>query len=500
MRDHRLFPGLAMVLLLGGQAVGQPEPPAPPEPPVPVSPLVSPPSESQDLPEPPLAQGDPGQEDPPFSIDLLPDEPWAWKPFRGLSRQENESPEWGKKTLAGDWLDHLFSTRDSGFTFGGRVTQFGFGIAGGIDRPVPPPLTQGNVFVYTGRGEYDLLFDLAKFGGPSNGRLLVRAEHWYGQFGSVSLGAGTFAPPVFPALLPPRPNDPGVPYITNFLYTQPLSPKWVVFAGKKDVLGSFDQDIFAGGDGTEQFVNQAFIANPAFLLGMPYTSFTTGFISQRDWGGFGAFVYDPKNRTADFMKFDDLFAKGVIVGGEVKFRTRFFGLRGQQHIGGIWKHRQQTDLRLGYGAVGDYPEEPVPGLPTLWDSYTVYYGFDQYLRQFAGSDKGWGLFGRAAITDGNPNPVQYFLSAGVGGYSPLGKRRGDKFGVGWFLVGASDQFGPIPRQLLGPRNGSGVELYYNIQATPWLNITPDFQWLRPGGGALTTDSAFVYGVRINLTF
>jgi porin len=440
----------------------------------------------------------------PYSIDLLPDDPAA-PPFE-------ETPEaapvpggagadaFGRKTVTGDLFDRWFSTKESGITFGGRVTQFGFGVAGGIDRPVPPPLGQGDVFRYTGRSEYDAVVDLEKFGGLPHGRLLVRAEQWYGEFGNVSPRAGTFTPPVFPAILPPRPNDPGVPYITNFLFTQPLSPNWVVFGGKKDVLGSFDQDIFAGGDGTDQFVNQALIANPMFLLGLPYSFFTAGVVSPREWGGMSVFVMDPKNRTADFMQFGDLFQQGIIIGAEVKAKTQFFDLPGQQHVGGVWKHQEQLDLRFAFNP----PESSVPpdiAARTLWDSWVMYYGFDQYFVRFTDSpDRGWGLFGRASISDGNPNPIRYFLSTGLGGFSPLGRMRGDTFGMGWYLAGASDQFGPVPRALFGPRDGQGVEWFYNIQATPWLNVTPDVQWIRPGLGAISTDNAFVYGLRVNATF
>lgn len=443
----------------------------------------------------------------PYTIDLLPesleeiaqDEPASADP--GARSAAPAQASWGPKTVTGDFFNQIFATRESGFSFGGRVTQFGFGIAGGIDRQVPAPLGEGNTFKYTGRNEFDLLLDLGKLGGPANGRFLMRAEQWYGEYGSISLGAGTYTPPVFPALLPPRPNDAGVPYITNMLLTQPLSPNWVVFAGKKDVLGSLDQDIFAGGDGTDQFVNQAFIANPAFLLGMPYTSFTAGFVSKREWGGFGGFVYDPKNRTADFMQVSNLFTQGIIVGGEVKLRTNFFDLPGQQHIGGIWKHDQQTDLRYAFQVPAGSYNTPTGISPTLWNSYTIYHGLDQYLFRFSQKpDRGWGLFSRAAITDGNPNPVRYFLSAGLGGYSPLGQRRGDTFGAGWYFVGASTQFGPVPTALFNPQNGSGVELFYNYQATPWLNITPDVQWLNPGLTNLATANAWVYGVRLNMTF
>ncbi|WP_165229706.1 carbohydrate porin [Aquisphaera insulae] len=445
----------------------------------------------------------------PYSIDLLPDDP---EPAPEAGEQSGEpsttapapaapGPPWGRKTVTGDLFDNLLSTKDSGITFGGRVTQFGVGIAGGINRPVPAPLGMGDVFRYTGRGEYDLLFDLEKLGGLPHGRLLVRAEHWYGEYGNISLRAGTFAPPVFAALLPPRPNDPGVPYITDFLLTQPLSPSWVLYVGKKDVLGTLDQDIFAGGDGTDQFMNQSFVANPVFLLGMPYSSFWAGFVSPRRWGGFGAYVVDPRDHTADFMQFGNLFNQGVIIGGEVKRKTRFFGLSGQHHVGAIWKHNEQSDLRYSFGLPGGSNDHPAARTPVKWDSYSLYYGFDQYLVRFTDNpDRGFGMFGRAALSDGNPNPVRYFLSAGVGGFSALGKSRGDTFGLGWFLVGASNEFGPTPRTIFGPRNGSGVEVYYNVQATPWLNITPDVQWLRPGAGNLTTDNAFVYGLRLNLTF
>jgi len=419
-----------------------------------------------------------------------------------LERYEVRSaPQEGTDDLSNDRPVRPSAQQRPTVIFGARSTHFGFGLAGGINQPVPlPALGQGDVFKYTGRGEYDAIVNMEKITGLPKGTLLIRLEHWYGEFGNVSLDAGTFTPAVFPALLPPRPNQPGVPFVTNFLWTQPLSERLVVFAGKKDVLGSFDQDIFAGGDGTHQFVNQALIANPQYLLGLPYSTFTAGFVSPREWGGFGCFIFDPTNRTADFFRFGNLFSEGVIVGGEVKLKTKFFGLPGQHHVGGMWKHVALTDLRFAEPPPGVYPEPTVPGFPTLSDSYIIYHGFDQYLVQFSDSDRGWGLFGRASIGDDNPTPIKYFLSAGLGGYSPFGYQRGDTFGLGWYFTGASTQFGPLPQALFGPRNGTGVELYYNCQLRPWLNVTPDVQYLLPGAGAIATDAAFVYGIRINAMF
>ncbi len=406
---------------------------------------------------------------------------------------------WSRPTLTGDWMGRRSQLRESGVTFSGRSTHFAFGVDGGIVAPPVPALGRGDTFKYTGRGEYDLVFDLEKFGGLPFGSLLVRAEHWYGEYGNVSLNTGAFPPAVFPAVLPPVPNDPGVPYITNFVITQPLSEKFVVFAGKKDVLGSVDSDEFAGGDGTDQFVNQALIANPAFLLGLPYTSFTMGAVMPREWGRITTFIYDPKDRTQDFFRLDDLFAQGIIAGGEVSIKTKFFGKKGDQHIGGMWKRTNQTDLRFNEPPPGSYPYEPVPGFATLDEAYTIFYGFDQYLVEFGDEQgRGYGLFGRASISDANPTPIRYFLSAGIGGYSPLRGKRGDRFGIGAYYLGASNEFGPIPQAVFGPGDGRGVELFYNFQVNPWLNITPDVQFIKPEASAIANE-AFVYGVRLNMT-
>ncbi|MBU6173852.1 MAG: hypothetical protein KGQ60_08610 [Planctomycetes bacterium] len=94
-----------------------------------------------------------------------------------------------------------------------------------------------------------------------------------------------------------------------------------VYAGKADVLGGADQNIFAGGDGITQFLNQELVANPVSLFDLPCSSFTAGIVLPREWVRITTFVLDPKNRTRDFLEIDDLLSQGVIVGGEVKSNT-----------------------------------------------------------------------------------------------------------------------------------------------------------------------------------
>lgn len=147
----------------------------------------------------------------------------------------------------------------------------------------------------------------------------------------------------------------------------------MLVAGKRDVLGAVDQDLFASGDGSDQFLNQALIANRAFLLGLPYSSITFATVSSQDWGRVTAFAYDTGDHTAEAFDCGSVFSKGVIAGSGVKVDTHYFGLPGQQHIGVLWKHVPLTDLRLGEPPPGEYPE------PTVPNSYTLFHGFDQYL-------------------------------------------------------------------------------------------------------------------------
>jgi porin len=45
-----------------------------------------------------------------------------------------------------------------------------------------------------------------------------------------------------------------------------------------------------------------------------------------------------------------------------------------------------------------------------------------------------------------------------------------------------------------------VELFYNIEVTPWLHVTPDVQILIDAGGVDDRDVAVVYGLRMQMSF
>ena len=108
--------------------------------------------------------------------------------------------------------------------------------------------------------------------------------------------------------------------------------------------------------------------------------------------------------------------------------------------------------------------------------------------------KGWGLFGRFGVSDSEVAPVTYWVNAGVGGNSPICGRHDDRWGIGWFYNGFSDDLGPIANAVLNLDDSTtGVELYYNFAVNEHVFITPDIQVIEPGRNGV--DTAFIVGVR-----
>ena len=130
----------------------------------------------------------------------------------------------------------------------------------------------------------------------------------------------------------------------------------------------------------------------------------------------------------------------------------------------------------------------------------MYYNFDQYLTVFEDQPlMGWGPFGRASVSDDAVNPLEWFVSVGIGGNSPIHGRHQDTFGIGWYYAATSDQIGPLIETVFGPvGDGQGVELFYNIEVTPWFHLTPDLQVIEPAREQV--DTALIVGLRGKIDF
>ena len=132
----------------------------------------------------------------------------------------------------------------------------------------------------------------------------------------------------------------------------------------------------------------------------------------------------------------------------------------------------------------------------------LYYNFHQYLyTEPDDPEQGWGVFGRFGCSTGEANPFEQFYSIGVGGNGILPGRDNDRFGIGYYHLNFSDDFPTIAKRSLGGLDeGYGVELFYNIEITPWLHISPDLQIICNPGGNDNNDTAIVAGVRVYMEF
>jgi porin len=422
-----------------------------------------------------------------------------------------------RPNLTGDWGGRRTALQESGIVYRGRVTQFFMGVGGGVNPPVPPQfaalgIAGGDTFEYTGNSRHDFLISLDKFGGLPHSKLVVTTENIWGRFGNVSLETGAFSAPVFNAFMPVDADASGSLFLTNFMLVQPLSEKFILTIGKTRTVGIADNNIFAGGDGSDQFLNQTFIGSPLMFPNIPFSTFAVAAVMPQEWGNISLSVMDGVDRSTDFMDFGSLFANGATIFGQVKVDTDFFGLPGEQHVGGFYKNVDQVDLTFA-PLPPQYPYPPAPpGTPQFLqrsESYAFFYGFDQYLVAYGppdakGNSQGWGIFGRASLADdasGNPNWGAWHVSAGIGGDSPLPSRsgKGDRFGIGYAYTATSTEFGPIPQALFAPRDAQNIEIYYRYQLTPAIEITPDVQWVRGMLGGLTDgDGAVVAGIRLNI--
>jgi porin len=400
-----------------------------------------------------------------------------------------------RSRLTGDWDSARTSLAEDGITFDVNALQVLQGNAHGGKH------THGG-FRYSGSVDYALMLDTGRMGLWPGGRMTLRGETQIGQ--SINKKVGSIIPVNYSALLP-EPDNSGATTLSEAYLTQVFSKEFILVAGKLDLAHFADQNEFAEDEKT-QFMNAAFRANPGLSVYVPYTVLGTLLICRpTDWFSFTTIIHDP-NSSATRSGFDTAFhsPEGMTLSQEYHFKVKPFGQTGHQRFGIGWDSKDRTELsefqklqmprpllafRAILGLLPDIQKRP--------DSWGVWYNFDQYLyTEPEDESQGVGLFGRLGWSDGQVNPVETFYSIGVGGRGAIPSRDNDTFGIGYYYLDMSDDLRPF-----GLTSEQGIEAYYNIEITPWLHITPDFQVIvDPGAGFDNRDVAIVYGLRSRLRF
>jgi porin len=378
---------------------------------------------------------------------------------------------WTRSTLSGDWGGLRNELAAKGVTIDMSLTQAAQGIVhGGKDTG----------WQYGGgRGNITVNFDSEKLGLWPGGLLTAEAEGNFipqdNLFKSVNGKTGALMPVNSNQFYPmPAGDNFNLPQLT---FTQFISPYGRLLIGKLDTT-SGDANEFAHGKGDTQFMNLAFNFNPVPLVTTPYSTLGTGLIlfpTKDPRQAIVNFLVLQANGQASTSGFNDLDANKLTFAGEGRVRTNFFGLTGHQLLGATFSNRKFTSIDQSLRFVIENR-----GLEEKKGSWNVYYNFDQYLYEpKKGSGQGIGIFGRLAVSDGNPNPMHHFYSIGVGGKGTIPGRPRDRLGLGFYYIDIKNP------QFQGPfgttkflRDEYGFEAFYNIAITPWMLLTPDIQIVR----------------------
>jgi len=414
-----------------------------------------------------------------------------------------------RSTLTGDWGGLRNEWAEKGVTFDATLTQIEQGVVSG---------GKNGSWEYGGRGDVNGLLDTQKLGLWPGGFLTVELEgNW-----SDSVNGKTGA------LMPVNTNQIN-PLLTGDNVALPalnvaqfLSPYAGVTVGKYATITSTfgDMNEFAHGKGDTQFFNVALNFNPTLAITVPYSTLGAGVI--------GLPTKDPNEAIVSFLVlsadgkastdgFDNLSGNRLSFNGEGRVRTDFFGVTGHQLVGAIYSNKQFTSIdqriqfeplqrRLGLGTQTIAKKD---------GSWAAYYNFDQFLYE---TDKaaghGVGVFARFGASDGNPNLMQYFYSAGVGGKGLIPGRPLDQFGIGYYYLSIKNPTLQVP--IVGTksflRDEWGFEAFYNVAVTPWMLLTPDIQVIGPAQkhpigrnrfglpviGQESIGTATVLGVRLQL--
>ncbi len=397
---------------------------------------------------------------------------------------------WDRSYLTGDWGGARTELADKGFFFNLDLEQTIQGHGnGGRD-------TDG-AFRYSGSVDLRLKFDTARMGLWPGGLFELHAESTFGDFLNRKVGS-----PVNDDGLFPLPGDREL-MLPHVAFTQALSENFVFFLGKLDTTVG-DQNEFAWISSKDNFLHSSFRWNPITARTSPYSTLGAGFLIVNDWLQWSFTAYDTEG-TPSRAGFDTVFEGGTSYATEARFTWKPFGLRGHQLFGFVYSDKQfrslEQDPRIGFdlpgGAAGQLLELS-RRLDSESGSWAFYYNFDQYIyTEQEDSTQGIGVFGRFGVSDGEANPIESFYSLGLGGKGVLPGRDDDRCGLGFFYTEWSD----VPlAHALDINNAQGVELFYNIEVTPWMHITPDLQVLIDPGGVADRDVAIVGGVRVQMSF
>lgn len=104
------------------------------------------------------------------------------------------------------------------------------------------------------------------------------------------------------------------------------------------------------------------------------------------------------------------------------------------------------------------------------------------------------------LADQAVNAVRMFWSAGAQYQGLIPGRDNDVLGVGLARGRVTDSDDGAGAKVFTRAHEMVVEAYYNIQAAPWLNVSPSVQYVADPGAQRGARDAVIVGVRVQMAF
>jgi len=381
-----------------------------------------------------------------------------------------------RSDLTGDWKGLRPELIERGIAIDLEYTSTYQGLQSGTGR---------NNYEYGGKFDAFIKLDSTRLGLWNGGGFHAHLEYRHGE--PIAYPGGTLLPVNTALLLPIGSNE--KIEATSLYFTQQIGEQASVLFGKINVLDLLVGDSFFGGWGNRRFMHVAFVAPPSGVL--PPTIFGAIASLKTDSVNWGFMVYDPNDRTTEYFP-DDLFSDGVNVSLSGASSGTLLGRKTTVTIGGTYSTKEGADL-------SDSLLPPGFEAGTKDGAYSLSFQFSHNL--FESSDSpgnGWGLYLKASVADGNPNPIDASVIGGIGGKASFLGRLQDSFGLGYFYYAISNELRNSLEPAFNLDDEQGLEAFYSYAATPWFHITGDIQYIEPASG--DRDNTLIIGLRTNIRF
>ena len=291
---------------------------------------------------------------------------------------------------------------------------------------------------------------------------------------------------------------------------QPVS-RWEVKLGKLTPADDFDQNRYANNNRT-QFLNFDFLYNPAWDYASDTRGYSYGFLAayyQPKWRlAFGVYM---ETNTANGAEYDYIRLNELGYNLELTLKPNDSGtiirLLTYFNEGKFGDYNAALDL----GQITSTP----PSLSSVESSGGTKYGFGLNFEQPLADDGETGIFGRAGWNDGHHEIWSYTeadwdASLGFQLSGIHWSRKEDRVGFAYGVNGISTQHQDyLAAGGLGILLGDGklnygweqvFEAYYRVQVGPYVQISPDFQFIQNPGYNKDRGPVEVYSLRARLSF